>query len=180
MINEILQLFEKWGRQNYDENISQLEHALQCAALAEKNGSSTDLIIAALLHDIGHLIQLESKGGTWDFNQNDDHESAGARYLASGFGPGVTAPIALHVQAKRYLCAVESTYLDTLSQGSIQSLALQGGPMDVNEVQKFEAMPSFQATVLLRRWDEAGKVLNLEVASLEHYLPMMELSLTSR
>ena len=178
-INDIISIYAKWGTHTYDEQLSQMDHAIQCAALAQQSGASDDLIVASLLHDIGHLLELESKSGNVDIEIDDKHEAAGTRYLAKSFGSRVTAPIALHVDAKRYLCAVEPTYFDTLSQGSVRSLELQGGPMTDDEARRFEGLAGFEDSVSLRRWDEQGKILDLEVAPFSSYVPMMQ-SLLSR
>ena len=179
MINDIISIYAKWGTHTYDEQLSQMDHAIQCAELARQSGASDDLIIASLLHDIGHLLELESKSGNVNIEIDDKHESTGTRYLARSFGSGVTAPIALHVDAKRYLCAVEPTYFDTLSEGSVRSLELQGGPMTDEEARRFEGLAGFKDAVSLRRWDEQGKILDLEVAPFSAYVPMMQ-SLLSR
>ena len=178
-INDIINIYAKWGVQKYDEKISQMDHAVQCAALAQQSGASDDLIIASLLHDVGHLLELESKSGNVNIDIDDKHESTGARYLAKSFKSGVTAPIALHVAAKRYLCAVEPAYFGTLSEGSVKSLELQGGPMTDEEARRFEGLAGFEDSVSLRRWDEQGKILDLEVAPFSSYVPMMQ-SLLSR
>lgn len=174
MINDIINIYAKWGTQKYDEKISQMDHAIQCAALAQQSGASDDLVVASLLHDIGHLLELESKSGNVNIEIDDKHESTGTRYLARSFASGVTAPIALHVDAKRYLCAVEPTYFDTLSEGSVRSLELQGGPLTSEEAQRFEGLAGFEDAVQLRRWDEQGKILDLEVAPFSSYVPMMQ------
>ena len=179
MINDVISIYAKWGTHTYDEQLSQMDHAIQCAALAQQSGASDNLIIASLLHDIGHLLELESKSGNVNIEIDDKHESTGTRYLARSFGSGVTAPIALHVDAKRYLCAVEPTYFDTLSEGSVRSLELQGGPMTDEEARRFEGLAGSEDAVSLRRWDEQGKILDLEVAPFSAYVPMMQ-SLLSR
>ena len=180
MINDIISIYAKWGTHTYDEQLSQMDHAIQCAALAQQSGASDNLIIASLLHDIGHLLELKSKSGNVNIEIDDKHESTGTRYLAMSFGSGVTAPIALHVDAKRYLCAVEPTYFDTLSEGSVRSLELQGGPMTVEEAQRFEGLAGFDDSVSLRRWDEQGKILDLEVTPFSSYVPMMQSLLADR
>lgn len=172
-LDNICELFEKWGSNVYDEKISQLDHALQTAALAENAGSSDELIIAALLHDIGHLIHLQNENGKVNITVNDSHEAVGARVLANIFSPDVTAPIALHVEAKRYLCTIEPDYFYSLSLGSVRSLENQGGVMTSDEIQRFENHPSFLAAVALRRWDESGKISNFNVAPFAYYSELM-------
>lgn len=160
-IDEIVHLYTKWGSRNYAEEISQTEHAVQCANLATAANSSTSLVVAALLHDIGHLIDLEMKDGYEEFATDTQHEASGSRSLAELFPPAVRQPIALHVEAKRWLCANEDGYLQTLSAASLHSLGLQGGPMSAQECSRFEAMPGFADAVALRKWDDCGKNIDL-------------------
>lgn len=174
-VDEVLALYERWGPENYDEGLSQLEHALQTAALAVAEGAPDELVAAALLHDIGHLLDLEAAEGRWVPADIDlDHESVGARHLAGLFPPAVTGPVALHVRAKRYRAAVDTDYAAQLSDGSTQSLALQGGPMTPDEVATFESNPNFEAAVALRSWDDGGKVDGLEVPRLADYRGLLE------
>jgi phosphonate degradation associated HDIG domain protein len=154
---EIESLFEKWGQQFYSENISQTAHAVQCAQLAEEADASSALVLAALLHDVGHLVDLEDSSGREEHEIDTAHEATAVRVLASLFPPAVTAPIALHVDGKRWLCAREDGYFETLSPASVASLALQGGPMSDAEADRFMAMPQFEETISLRRWDDIGK-----------------------
>lgn len=159
LLPEVAALFDKWGTNRYDEQVSQLEHAVQCAKLARDAGADDELIVAALLHDVGHLLELARNDGTVNLASNDSHESTGAAYLARFFPPAVTAPIALHVEAKRYLCAVESSYFATLSVGSVRSLMVQGGPMATEEIVRFRKHPAADRAIALRRWDEQSKYL---------------------
>ena len=174
-VAEVLDLFERFGRQNYDEDITQLDHALQTAALARSEGAEPALVAAALLHDVGHLLELQA-GGVADGDVADDlaHERTGVRYLAAIFPAAVTGPIALHVAAKRYRCAVDPTYHAGLSAGSTASLARQGGPMDPTEAARFEANPAHVDAVRLRAWDDAGKVEDLDVPALATYLALLD------
>lgn len=173
-IDDVLALYERWGSDHYDEAISQLDHALQTAALAVRAGAAEPLVAAALLHDVGHLLELDA-GGSWAGADavDHDHESVGARYLAPLFPPAVTAPIALHVRAKRYRSAVDPAYLAALSAGSTASLALQGGPFTAAEAAAFEANPGFGPAVELRGWDDEGKVEDLDVPPLAHYRALL-------
>jgi phosphonate degradation associated HDIG domain protein len=174
-VDDVLRLVDRWGRVRYDEAVTQLDHALQCAALATRCEADDALIAAALLHDIGHMLELaQSTGRIGDLTVDRDHEARGARYLAALFGPDVTAPIALHVRAKRYLCTVDAAYHDGLSQGSVRSLATQGGGMSAEETTMFERHPSWRAAVRLRRWDDLGKVEDSAVPGLSEYGDTLE------
>lgn len=163
-------MIERRGSALYGgEAVTQLQHALQCAQLAEEDGASPALITAALLHDIGHLLE----DGFDEAAQHDDdrrHEDLGNAFLARWFGPEVTEPVRLHVAAKRYLCAAEPGYFDGLSPASRHSLMLQGGVMSAPEVAEFEAGAYADDAVRLRRWDDLGKDPAMETASLAHFL----------
>lgn len=157
-VAEVVDLYERYASGTYDEVVTQLDHALQTAALARADGADDALVAAALLHDVGHLLALRD-GGVADGDVVDDlrHEARGARWLVRLFPPAVTAPIALHVAAKRYRCAVDPTYHAGLSEGSRRSLVRQGGPMTADEVARFEANPAAAEAVRLRGWDDGGK-----------------------
>ncbi len=147
---------ETRGSERYDgEPVSHLEHALQCARLAKRAGADDALVVAALLHDIGHLAS--GLPGTPSAAGIDDrHEALGAALLARWFPADVVEPVRLHVQAKRCLAANPS-YLEALSADSRRSLALQGGPMDDGERVCFAALPHAKQALRLRRWDDAAK-----------------------
>lgn len=168
IVSEINDLFVEHGDKRYSEVVTQAEHALQCAQAAEQADSDPALIVAAMLHDIGHMLhkfgpEPAAKG------IDDHHESIGAGWLARAFGPDVTEPIRLHVDAKRYLCAVDPDYFGTLSPASVRSLQLQGGPMGDAALAAFEQGPHFEAAIKLRRWDEAAKVKGRRTLSYEHF-----------
>ena len=173
-IDDVLTLYERWGDEGYDEQVSQLAHALQTAAVAASEGANDELVAAALLHDVAHLLEMADERTPRERVTDLRHEARGANYLASLFGADVTAPIALHVAAKRYLCAVEPSYHDGLSTGSQRSLELQGGPFDRGEAATFEALPRSSDAVRLRRWDDSGKVEGLGVPPLGHYRAVLE------
>jgi gamma-butyrobetaine dioxygenase len=174
-VDEVLAMFERWGTGTYDEEVSQLDHALQTAALARAAGADDALVAAALLHDVGHLLELRD-GGVADGRTDEDlgHEGRGARWLAPVFPAQVTGPIALHVAAKRYRCAVDPAYHDGLSHGSRRSLVRQGGPMADAEVERFASHPAHADAVALRGWDDGGKVEDLEVEPLASYRELLE------
>ncbi len=173
-IDEVLALFVQWAEDPYDEELSQLAHALQTAALALDAGATDALTAAALLHDVGHLLTLAAADTpAGPVVAEDDHETVGARYLTGLFPPAVTGPIALHVRAKRYLCATEPGYEDSLSSGSVASLARQGGRLDDAEVATFAQNPGAVDAVALRRWDDLGKIEGLTVPALDTYRDLL-------
>lgn len=167
-VAELTDLFTRLGGLHYGEDVSQLAHALQTAHHAKADGASPALVAAALLHDVGHLMQKIGEDAA-DQGVDTRHEHIGAGYLARAFGPDVTEPIRLHVAAKRYRVAVDAVYLENLSKASLQSLALQGGPMSPEEIEAFLAEPAVEAALRLRTYDEAGKAPEAEVASFESY-----------
>ncbi len=171
-IEDILALFLRRGGEHYGEGVSQLEHALQCAALAERAGAPDSLVAAALLHDYGHLV--EDRGRMAEAEGVDaEHEAVGALALSAWFGPEVTRPIALHVSAKRHLCAVAPGYRDALSPASQLSLHLQGGPFEAPEAAAFARRPFAHEAVRLRRWDDAAKVIGAQVGDLGRHRPLL-------
>jgi phosphonate degradation associated HDIG domain protein len=179
VIRVIFGLFRDQGDSMYSgEPVTQTEHALQAAALAEQDSSNSALIVAALLHDIGHLLSKHSEDCA-ESGIDDHHEQLGAKWLSAHFGPEVFEPIHLHVPAKRYLCAVNPDYLRDLSKASLTSLGLQGGPFTAEEVRAFEELPHAQSALRLRAWDEAAKVKKLKVPDLVHYQPHLEICLKS-
>ena len=165
-VADVFVLYDEWGSERYDEEVAQLDHALQTAAWATEVGAPDELRAAALLHDVGHLLFLAG-------DASGPHEETGAAFLAELFPPAVLAPIALHVPAKRYLCAVEPDYHAGLSAGSVRSLERQGGPMTPDEMARFEATAGWADAVALRRWDDAGKVDGATVADLASYEPLL-------
>ncbi len=180
IIDRIFTLFREKGNGAYfGEAVTETEHALQCAHLAEQSGAPAALIAAALLHDVGHLLH----GLPEDVAErgiDGRHEEGGAAWLERYFGPAVVDPVRLHVAAKRYLCAVEPNYHAGLSEASRRSLLLQGGPMSSDEVEGFEQELWFRSAVALRRWDDQAKVTGLVVPALEHYRPCLEAVLAMR
>lgn len=161
------------GSLYFGEAVTQLEHALQTAALAERSGAPEALVVAALLHDIGHLLHgLDEQAA--DQGIDARHEEVGQDWLASRFSPAVSEPVRLHVAAKRYLCATDPAYVSGLSEASRQSLMLQGGPMSLSEVHAFERTPWARDAIRLRRWDDAAKVPGLRVPDVTHYLARID------
>jgi phosphonate degradation associated HDIG domain protein len=174
IVDSILTLFTEKGNGAYfGEAVTETEHALQCAHLAERSGAALEVVAAALLHDVGHLLH----GMAEDIAErgvDGRHEEMGAAWLARYFGPAVVDPVRLHVAAKRYLCAIEPDYHAALSEASQRSLRLQRGPMSQDEVCRFEREPWFRAAVAVRRWDDTAKVPGLAVPGLDHYRLCLE------
>jgi phosphonate degradation associated HDIG domain protein len=170
----ILELFRKRGDAAYlGEPVSQTEHALQTAWAAEQAGATSTLIAAALLHDFGHLLHDLPEDCALA-GIDDAHEVRGERWLARYFGPDVTEPVHLHVAAKRFLCATDPNYLGLLSEASLRSLQLQGGPLTADEAAQFRLYPHSEAAVALRRFDEQAKVPGSPTPPLEHFRPYLE------
>jgi phosphonate degradation associated HDIG domain protein len=173
IIEEIFVLFRESGSLSYGEDVSQMAHILQCGHLARIDGASDTMIAAALLHDVGQF--LNDAGNAAERKGIDArHEVTGAAYLAPWFPEAVTEPVRLHVEAKRYLCAVEPGYVEALSRASALSLRLQGGPHDVQERADFLALPTAQDAIRLRRYDDQGKRPDWAVPDLESYRPLLE------
>ncbi len=173
VIDEICDLFDRFGAEYYGEHASQLAHALQCAYLARQDDCSESLIAASLLHDIGQFLD-DAGNAAEDLNLDARHETTGAAFLSLYFPEEVTEPVRLHVNAKRYLCATEAGYLEGLSGASRLSLNLQGGPMTDAQARDFEALPYAQDAIRLRRFDDAGKQSGITVPDLASYLPLLE------
>ena len=169
----IQELFADKGALQYGEEVTQLQHALQCACLAEQQGAPASLVVAALLHDVGHMLHRDAALAVEQGN-DDCHEVLGAKWLSRSFGPAVTEPIRLHVHAKRYLCAREPAYEQALSPLSKTTLQLQGGPMTEDEALCFSAQPFAMDAVSLRRWDDSGKRSHVSTPTLQHFLRMAE------
>jgi phosphonate degradation associated HDIG domain protein len=170
---EIREAFARRGHEGYGEGVSQLEHALQCAVFARRDAAPESLVVATLLHDIGHMLH-DLPEDIADQGIDTQHESLGSAWLSRHFGPEVSEPVRLHVAAKRYLAAAEPGYFDLLSDASKLSLRLQGGPMSAAEQEKFLAEPFFSAAVDLRRWDDEGKIVGLATPDLASFEPMIE------
>jgi phosphonate degradation associated HDIG domain protein len=176
-VDAILELFAVAGKAAYfGEAVSQTEHALQSAYLGVQSGADRELVVAALLHDVGHLLRGLPEHAAQDAI-DDEHEDIGAAWLDQHFRPAVSVPVRLHVPAKRYLCAVEPAYHVSLSAASKLSLRLQGGPMTAEQVDAFEKDPHHASAVVLRRWDDAAKIPDLDVPGLDFYREHLESAL---
>ncbi len=180
MPSDILQRLSHWfavhGATSYEghrrESVSALDHALQCAQLAEDARADAPLVVAALLHDVGHFVAIDDIGETDD--ADDVHELRGVAVLVRDFPPAVVEPIRLHVAAKRYLTAIEPAYARGLSPASVHSLAQQGGPYRGAEIARFEAQPFAEDAVRLRRWDDLAKRPDRSTPSLDYYLALAD------
>ena len=174
VVDEIAAIFNDRGGQTYlGEPVSIAEHMLQAAHAAERDGASSEIVVAALLHDLGHLVHGLADDSA-DFGIDTVHEEVGARWLSRVFARNVTEPVRLHVAAKRYLCATTPEYLGVLSPASVHSLMLQGGPFSTAEAEAFAALPHAADAVRVRRWDDVGKVPGQVTPPFEHYRPMLE------
>jgi predicted HD phosphohydrolase len=157
IIQHIVVHYQHAAGLNYGEEITQLEHALQCFDLAVQEQSTPELMVAAFLHDIGHLTDATYVGAFGI----PDHDVSGAALLASwGFPEAVTAPIRGHVQAKRYLVAMNPEYVWNLSEASIHTLHEQGGPFTAEQCLDFQKQKYFDDALRLRQWDDSGKVVH--------------------
>ena len=167
-------IFERCGDEEYlGEPVTMAQHMLQGATIAEQNGLDEEIIVGALLHDIGHFT---SEFGTFSMDDTEDrfHEEAGAEVLSSFFPSVIVDCVRHHVAAKRYLCATKSDYFKRLSEASVHSLNLQGGPMSVEEVQEFEKNPNLKKIIQVRYLDEAGKQADMETPDFWHFAPMVQ------
>jgi len=179
IVDRILAVFDQpEGHAHYGEGVSEREHALQAAQLAEQAGASSALVAACLLHDIGHLLHglgedIAERG------VDAKHEALGAAYLARYFIDDVVGPVALHVDAKRYRVAADPPYAATLSPASIRSLALQGGPMDADEMKRYIAKKHAISALRLREWDDLAKVAGRATPKPTHFRAALAASLRS-
>ncbi len=170
----IADIFERRGAEAYaGEALTVAEHMLQTAALAQAHGAPDTLVAAALLHDNGHFT---SEFGEYSPEDTEDkhHDESGAQVLEAFFPPAVTACVRLHVAAKRYLCATDPAYFDTLSAASKHSLRLQGGPMSDAEIAAFRRLDFHEDAVSLRRWDDSGKQVGLRTMRFDEFRPVLE------
>lgn len=179
IVDRLSGLFANQGGELYGgEAVTQLEHALQAAQLAEEQGSPAHEIVSALLHDIGHLIHDLGEDCA-ERGIDDTHERSGADWLEAeaGFHDAVTQPVRLHVPAKRFLCAVDAEYHANLSDASQLSLSLQGGPFTDDQVAAFRETPYSESAVRLRTWDDKAKQPGLPTPPLQHFLGLIDPSM---
>lgn len=167
--DEIFKLYDRFGSEDYiGEPVSQIEHMSQSAELAIKAGCDDEVVLAAFFHDIGHICVQNNpalKMGQWG---NKSHEEIGADFLRKkGFTERIAQLVENHVKAKRYLTYKYPYYFNELSEASKETLKLQGGVMTEAEASAFEKDPLFEASILLRRWDEAAKELNKPLLNMD-------------
>lgn len=176
IVERVLTILEERGGRSYGgEAVTQLEHALQAAALASHEAAPDALIAAALLHDLGHL--LDDTNDAPSTAGDDRHEVRSAAFLRDAFVDAVVAPVALHVAAKRYLCAIDPAYHAGLSAASVRSLERQGGPLSPAACEQFRRRAYWDAAVRLRRWDDLAKVPGRITPSLGSYRATLERAL---
>jgi phosphonate degradation associated HDIG domain protein len=173
-IDEVFELLAAGGGEAYfGEPVTVLEHSLQAAWFVQRKNAEASLVVAALLHDVGHLLHDagEDAGAR---GVDTHHEDLGVEALMDRLPDAVLDPIKLHVAAKRYLCFAQPRYLAALSPASVESLALQGGPMSADEAEAFLAWPHASEAIVLRHADDAAKVKGLAVPELDSYRPLVE------
>jgi len=174
LAGDIFAIYETRGVQGYfGEHVSMTEHGLQTAHFARAEGAPDTLLLAALLHDIGYLLE-NVPDALEDWTLDACHEEIGARWLAERFDASICEPVRLHVAAKRYLCTTDAGYRARLSAASVRTLELQGGAMRAPELTQFEREPFWREAVRLRRWDDQGKVAGLATRPLRDYLGLIE------
>ena len=170
----IADIFKRRGAESYlGEQVTMSQHMLQAAQLAERTGCADDLIAAALLHDIGHYTS-EFPDDAMDRDIDNRHEEAGARVLEPFFPATVTDCVRWHVDAKRYLCAVDPGYFERLSEASVHTLRLQGGPMTPEEVEVFSRHDNLDSIIQVRMWDEGAKDPTVDSPDFDHYAPLLQ------
>jgi len=169
-LEDIALLFARHGNAQYSgEPVTQLEHALQTAYLAEQSEASDTLVTACLLHDLGHLLNQQGETPTLR-GIDDTHQYFALPFLRGLFPDAVLEPIRLHVDAKRYLCRANEGYWAKLSDDSKRSLELQGGVFAPDEAAAFLRQPGARDAVLLRQWDDLGKQADWETPPLAHFM----------
>lgn len=170
---DIRHLFDTYGDLAYSgEPVSQQEHALQTAALAEEAGAADALVAAAFLHDLGHLLNLQGETPS-ERGIDDLHQYFALPFLRPLFSDAVLEPIRLHVDAKRCLCAIDADYFSKLSADSVRSLTLQGGIFSDVEAREFMSKPYASDAMSLRRWDDLAKAPDRKTPSVEHYMALV-------
>jgi len=173
--NEIIQLYKQFGGSEYaGEKVTQLEHMVQAARLAEQEGYEEEVILAAFLHDIGHICVAAQEHNAMDGWGIKDHEEVGADFLQEkGFSKRLSRLVESHVEAKRYLTWKDPLYYEQLSEASKKTLEYHGGPMLTGEAVAFEQHPLFHLIIQMRHWDDVAKIEHLEIVELDKYRDMV-------
>jgi phosphonate degradation associated HDIG domain protein len=173
--DEIMSLYEEHGGAEYaGEKVTQLEHMAQAAQLAEAQGYDEEVVLAAFLHDIGHISEAANGDNEMDGFGIKDHEELGAEFLREkGFSKKITRLVESHVEAKRYLTYKDPAYYANLSDASKRTLEYQGGPMTAEEAGAFEQYPLFDLIIRMRNWDEQAKIEHQPLPDLGHFREMM-------
>jgi phosphonate degradation associated HDIG domain protein len=172
-LDDVLATYREHGHRHYGEDVTELQHALQCATFAREAGEPPVIVAAALLHDYGHLCHPLGEDIA-EQGVDARHEDIGYHRLRGLFADEIVAAGRLHVAAKRYLCWKEPEYLAGLSEASLRSLQLQGGPMKRDEAEAFEREPHFELAVRVRRYDDMGKVPDMVTPDLESFVPLLQ------
>jgi phosphonate degradation associated HDIG domain protein len=174
LTGELWTIYSSRGAAAYfGEVVSTLEHSLQAAYFAQESRASSALVLAALLHDIGHLIDPTPQDFA-DWQSDARHEVSGSNWLARRFAADVSEPVRLHVPAKRYLCATDPSYMAQLSPASVRTLALQGGPMSDAQIAEFRLERFHRDAIELRHWDDKGKIAGLRTPDFAYYRGLIE------
>jgi phosphonate degradation associated HDIG domain protein len=176
IVDRLLDVLGRAADRYGQEAVNQCQHALQCAALAERAGATPELVAASLLHDVGHLLHALGEDAALR-GVDARHEDVGAAFLARHFTPAVVDPVRLHVDAKRYLCGAKADYFDRLSPASVRSLELQGGPFDAAGQLAYLARPHARDALRLRVWDDEAKDPAAITPPLAHYRAALEAGL---
>lgn len=181
--NEIMDLYAGYGGNEYaGEKVTQLEHMVQAAQLAEEQGYDEEVILAAFLHDIGHISEAAKGDESEEMSASrrmdgfgiKDHEELGAEFLKEkGFSKKIVRLVESHVEAKRYLTATDPAYYAELSEASKRTLEYQGGPMTQEEAEAFTQYPLFPLIIQMRKWDELAKIEHKPLPDLQHYRGMI-------
>ena len=172
-VDLLFDFIKEEGKTNYDESVTQLQHSLQTASLARIEDGRRHIVIASLLHDIGHLL-IDENDSKNDFLKKDlNHENIASNFLKDFFSEEITESIRLHVVAKRYLCSIDNSYYESLSKASKNSFQVQGGALNKEEIHELENNKYFKDAVRLRKWDDRGKVSLKEVEELDTYKEMI-------
>ncbi len=172
-VTALFAFYEDRGRRAGDAGVTAIEHAVQAARLARAEGAADALVVAALLHDVGHLLLDERDPDPASPALDRRHEAVGAAFLHRWFPPAVAGPVVFHVRAKRYLAAIDPTYAAGLSAASRRRLVVQGGRLRPWEVEAFETLPHAEAATQLRRWDDRARVPGLRVEPLAAFADLV-------